>query len=128
MPYSGPASGYSAQGKVQSAYYNDDQREGRRERAQAQISATTMATARPRRSSRRASSSSRTKCSHLRPARHADHPAIHKYMNQKKVPHLFISTRRDRWNDPKNYPWTVRLSLPHDGGEGRRALHPADEA
>ncbi len=33
--------------------------------------------------------------------------AIHKYVNQKKVPHLFVATGADKWGDPKNYPWTI---------------------
>ncbi len=33
--------------------------------------------------------------------------AIHKYMNAKKVPQLFISSGAARWNDAKNFPWTM---------------------
>src|SRR5476649_2916077 len=33
--------------------------------------------------------------------------AIHKYVNQKKIPHLFISTGASKWGDPKNFPWTM---------------------
>ena len=33
--------------------------------------------------------------------------AIHKYVNQKKIPHLFVATGADKWGDPKNYPWTI---------------------
>jgi len=33
--------------------------------------------------------------------------AIQKYMNQKKVPHLFLHTGATRWGDPKNFPWTM---------------------
>jgi branched-chain amino acid transport system substrate-binding protein len=33
--------------------------------------------------------------------------AIHKYMNQKKVPHLFVATGATMWGDPKNFPWTM---------------------
>ena len=33
--------------------------------------------------------------------------AIHKYMNQKKVPQLFVATGATLWGDPKNYPWTM---------------------
>lgn len=33
--------------------------------------------------------------------------AIHRYLNQKKVPHLFLSTGADKWGDYKNYPWTM---------------------
>lgn len=35
--------------------------------------------------------------------------AIQKYMNQKKVPQLFISTGAEKWNDPKNFPYTISL-------------------
>ena len=33
--------------------------------------------------------------------------AIHKYMNQKKVPQLFVATGATKWGDPKNFPWTM---------------------
>jgi branched-chain amino acid transport system substrate-binding protein len=33
--------------------------------------------------------------------------AIHKYMNAKKVPQLFIATGATKWNDPKNFHWTM---------------------
>ncbi len=33
--------------------------------------------------------------------------AIHRYMNQKKVPQLFVATGATKWGDPKNYPWTM---------------------
>jgi branched-chain amino acid transport system substrate-binding protein len=33
--------------------------------------------------------------------------AIQKYMNSKKVPQLFVATGATKWNDPKNYPWTM---------------------
>jgi len=33
--------------------------------------------------------------------------AIQKYMNQKKVPQLFVATGATKWGDPKNFPWTM---------------------
>jgi branched-chain amino acid transport system substrate-binding protein len=33
--------------------------------------------------------------------------AIHKYMNQKHVPQLFVATGASKWGDPKNFPWTM---------------------
>jgi branched-chain amino acid transport system substrate-binding protein len=33
--------------------------------------------------------------------------AIQKYMNAKKVPQLFVATGATKWNDPKNFPWTI---------------------
>jgi branched-chain amino acid transport system substrate-binding protein len=33
--------------------------------------------------------------------------AIHRYVNQRKVPHLFVATGADKWGDYKNFPWTI---------------------
>ena len=33
--------------------------------------------------------------------------AVHKYLNQKKVPQLFVATGASKWGDPKNFPWTM---------------------
>ena len=33
--------------------------------------------------------------------------AIHKYMNQKKVPQLFVATGASKWGQPKEFPWTM---------------------
>ncbi len=33
--------------------------------------------------------------------------AIQKYLNAKKVPQLFVQTGATKWNDPKNFPWTI---------------------
>jgi ABC-type branched-subunit amino acid transport system substrate-binding protein len=33
--------------------------------------------------------------------------AIVRYMNQKKVPQLFVSTGADKWGDYKSTPWTI---------------------
>ena len=33
--------------------------------------------------------------------------AIHKYMNGKRVPQLFVATGATKWGDPKNFPWTM---------------------
>lgn len=44
--------------------------------------------------------------------------AIHKYMNQKKVPHLFVATGATKWGDPKNFPWTMGWQ-PNYQAEGR---------
>lgn len=33
--------------------------------------------------------------------------AVHKYMNKKKVPHLFVATGATKWGQPDKYPWTM---------------------
>jgi ABC-type branched-subunit amino acid transport system substrate-binding protein len=44
--------------------------------------------------------------------------AIHKYMNQQKVPHLFVATGATKWNDPQHFPWTMGFQ-PNYQTEGR---------
>ncbi len=44
--------------------------------------------------------------------------AIHKYMNAKKVPQLFVATGATKWNDPKDFPWTMGWQ-PNYQSEGR---------
>jgi branched-chain amino acid transport system substrate-binding protein len=33
--------------------------------------------------------------------------AIQKYLNQRKVPQLFVATGASKWADPKHFPWTI---------------------
>jgi branched-chain amino acid transport system substrate-binding protein len=44
--------------------------------------------------------------------------AIHKYMNAKKVPQLFVATGAAKWGDPKHFPWTMGWQ-PNYQSEGR---------
>ena len=44
--------------------------------------------------------------------------AIHKYMNMQKVPQLHVATGATKWNDPKNFPWTMGWQ-PNYQTEGR---------
>ncbi len=37
----------------------------------------------------------------------ATQSAVQKYQNIKKVPQLFVATGASKWNDPKNFPWTM---------------------
>jgi branched-chain amino acid transport system substrate-binding protein len=37
--------------------------------------------------------------------------AIHKYVNARRIPHLFVGGGGSKWNDPKNFPWTMGFQL-----------------
>lgn len=37
----------------------------------------------------------------------AQNTAIQKYLNAKKVPQLFVSSGATKWNNPKEFPWTM---------------------
>ncbi len=43
--------------------------------------------------------------------------AVQKYMNDKKIPQLFVSSGATRFTDPKNYPWTMAYN-PNYQSEG----------
>lgn len=48
----------------------------------------------------------------------ASNAAIHKYLNNKGVPQLLISSGISKFNDPKNFPWTM-AALPNYLNEAR---------
>ena len=37
----------------------------------------------------------------------ATNNAVHRYLNGKKVPQLFVLSGATKWADPKNFPWTM---------------------
>jgi branched-chain amino acid transport system substrate-binding protein len=39
----------------------------------------------------------------------ASNVGIQKYLNQKKIPHLFVGSGASRWGDPEHFPWTIGL-------------------
>src|ERR1700742_3481760 len=53
----------------------------------------------------------------VNPVGTATNLAVVKYINQKKVPHLFIGTGATVFNDPEHYPWTLSWT-PHYASEG----------
>ena len=40
--------------------------------------------------------------------------AIHRYVNAKKVPHLFVATGASKWGQPKKYPWSIGFQPTYD--------------
>ncbi len=44
--------------------------------------------------------------------------AIHGYLNDNKVPQLFIASGADQWNNPKHFPWSMGF-IPSYGTEAR---------
>ena len=48
----------------------------------------------------------------------ASNSAVQKYLNIKKTPQLFVSSGAAKWNDPKNFPWTMGFTPSYEN-EGR---------
>lgn len=40
--------------------------------------------------------------------------AVHRYLNAKKVPQLFVATGASKWAQPKKYPWTIGFQPGYD--------------
>ena len=55
--------------------------------------------------------------------------AIQGYLNDNKVPQLFVATGASRWNDPTHFPWTMGWQPNYPlGGPDLRSLHPQKSA
>ncbi len=48
----------------------------------------------------------------------ASNSAVQKYLNIKKTPQLFVSSGAAKWNDPKNFPWSMGFTPSYEN-EGR---------
>jgi len=108
MPYSGPASAYSAIGKAEAAYF-------------AMINDQGGINGRKINFISRDDGYSPPKTVELvRQLVEEEHvlllfntlgtppnSAIRGYLNDSKVPQLSVATGADKWNDPKHYPWTM---------------------
>ncbi len=44
--------------------------------------------------------------------------AVRKYLNAKQVPQLFVSSAAAKWDDPKNFPWSIGFAPSYEN-EGR---------
>jgi branched-chain amino acid transport system substrate-binding protein len=48
----------------------------------------------------------------------ATNAAVPHYLNEKKVPQLFVGSVASKWNDPKHFPWSIGWA-PSSVSEGR---------
>src|ERR1700760_4757613 len=108
MPYSGPASAYATIGKTEAAYFNKLNSEGGINGRKINFISYDDAYSPPKavEQARKLVESDEVLLV-FNPLGTPSNSAIHKYMNAKKVPQLFVSTGAAKWNDPKNFPWTM---------------------
>ena len=108
MPYSGPASAYATVGKTEAAYFNKLNAEGGIKGRKINFISYDDAYS-PQKTVEQARKlvESDEVLLIFNPLGTPGNSAIQKYMNTKRVPQLFVSTGAARWNDPKNFPWTM---------------------
>ena len=108
MPYSGPASGWGLIGKAESAYFRKINAEGGVNGRKINFISYDDAYSPPK------------TVEQVRRLVESDevlllfstfgvptNSAIHKYVNARKIPQLFVGGGGSMWNDPKHFPWTM---------------------
>jgi branched-chain amino acid transport system substrate-binding protein len=108
MPYSGPASAYATIGKTEDAYFRKLNEEGGINGRKINFISYDDGYSPPKtvEQARKLVESDEVLLV-FNPLGTPGNSAIQKYMNAKKVPQLFVSTGAAKWNDPKNFPWTM---------------------
>ncbi|MEY2953056.1 MAG: hypothetical protein RLZZ401_1143, partial [Pseudomonadota bacterium] len=107
-PYSGPASAYSAIGKAIGAYFDKVNAEGGINGRMVKYLSLDDGynPAKAVEMTRKLVEEDEVLLV-FQPLGTPSNSAIHKYMNTKKVPQLFVATGATKWGDPKNFPYTM---------------------
>ena len=112
MPYSGPASAYGTIGKLHQAYFKMVNEQGGINGRKVNLISLDDGYSPPKTVEQiRKLVEQEEVLATFNTLGTAPNSAIHKYMNAKKVPHLFLSTGATKWADPKNYPWTIGWNI-----------------
>jgi ABC-type branched-subunit amino acid transport system substrate-binding protein len=108
MPYSGPASAYGVIGKTEAAYFKKINDAGGINGRKINFISYDDSYSPPKtvEQARKLVESDEVLFI-FNPLGTPPNSAIHKYMNSKKVPQLFVATGATKWNDPKDFPWTM---------------------
>jgi branched-chain amino acid transport system substrate-binding protein len=118
-PYSGPASAYGTIGKALGAYFKKVNEEGGINGRKINYTTYDDAYSPPKTVEmvRRLVEQDQVAVV-FQPLGTPTNTAIHKYLNQQKVPQLFVATGATKWNDPQHFPWTIGWQ-PNYQTEGR---------
>src|SRR6202047_537171 len=108
MPYSGPASAYGVIGKTEAAYFKKINDAGGINGSKINFISYDDAYSPPKavEQARKLVESDEVLFI-FNSLGTPPNSAIQKYMNSKKVPQLFVATGATKWNDPKDFPWTM---------------------
>ena len=108
MPYSGPASAYAVIGKTEDAYFKKINAEGGINGRKINFISYDDGYSPPKavEQARKLVEADEVLLI-FNPLGTPSNSAIQKYMNAKKVPQIFVSSGAAKWNDPKNFPWTI---------------------
>ena len=108
MPYSGPLSAYATIGKVEAAYFRMVNEQGGINGRKINLISLDDAFSPPKtvEMTRRLVEQDEV-LAVFQPLGTPTSTAVRKYLNERKVPQLFIASGATKWADPKNFPWTI---------------------
>jgi branched-chain amino acid transport system substrate-binding protein len=108
MPFSGPASAYSTIAKAEMAYFAMINEKGGVNGRKVTLLSLDDAYSPPKtvEQTRRLVEQENVLLD-FNPLGTAANSAIQKYLNDRKVPQLFVATGATKWGDPEHFPWTM---------------------
>jgi branched-chain amino acid transport system substrate-binding protein len=108
MPYSGPASAYGTIGKAEAAYFAMINAEGGINGRKIKLISLDDGYSPPKtvEQTRRLVEQDNV-LAEFSPLGTPTNTAIQKYLNEKKVPQLFVATGATKWGNPREFPWTM---------------------
>jgi branched-chain amino acid transport system substrate-binding protein len=110
MPYSGPASAFATMGKTEAAYFQKINDQGGIRGRKITLISLDDGYSPPKTVEQTRRLVEQDNVLMIYGSLGTAHAtATHKYLNSKRVPQLFIATSGLRWDDPKNFPWTMAL-------------------
>jgi len=108
MPYSGPASAYGAIGKAELAYFKKINDEGGINGRKINLLSVDDGYSPPKTVEQTRKLVEQDEVAFIfQSLGTPSNSAIQKYLNDKKVPQLFVATGATKWADPKHFPWTM---------------------
>ncbi len=108
MPYSGPASSYGAIGKAELAYFKKVNDEGGINGRMINLLSLDDGYSPPKTVEQIRRLVEQDQVAFIfQSLGTPSNSAIQKYLNDHKVPQLFVATGATKWADPKHFPWTI---------------------
>jgi branched-chain amino acid transport system substrate-binding protein len=108
MPYSGPASAYGVIGKTEAAYFKMLNESGGVNGRKLNLISLDDGYSPPKTVEQTRRLVEQEQVAFMfQTLGTPSNAAIRPYLNENKVPQLFVATGASMWNDPKNFPWTI---------------------
>ena len=114
MPYSGPASAYGTQGRVEDAFFAMINAKGGVNGRKIRLISLDDGYSPPKTVEQtRKLVEQEGVLAIIGALGTPTNSATQRYLNQNKVPQLFVSSGAAKWDDPKNFPWTTGMYPPY---------------